>query len=150
VNIGQHHASIIAPLCSVDGEIDLFDVQAGGPSVIDVDGLGAHTHFWGTRMVEHKSSAATGLIDGRTVLLHAYGERVHRIDVTAEHVIESDSVVKRHRHPFWFTDVDLAFAAPVAIDEGVSLCDATIGGKSVKVLIETTRPSGLVRSWLGG
>ena len=110
---------MVAPLCEVDGEIDLFDTLAGGPRVIDLDGVGCHTHHFGTGMLDYGMKHIVALVDGRAVLMNAFGAHVHLRDVFAERCRESYSVVKERCALLPYSDADISFAKTQAIDSSL-------------------------------
>jgi hypothetical protein len=138
---GPHHAVLVAPLCDVDGELELVDPGVRFPRSIRLTGLGAHEHHYSTRMPEERVISGAALFDDRAILLHAMGASVQITEATAaacRQVRFDDMDI--HRPPRAIRSEQLELANPRSIDPKCVVYDATVAGASTLMLCETLTP----------
>lgn len=78
---GPHRVAIVAPVCDVDGQVELFDPGQPHPTLIEFAGAGAHEHRFGLRMLDEPFLSGALVEDGKCVLLHGWGSRIRAMEV---------------------------------------------------------------------
>ncbi len=139
VHAGVHRVAIVAPVCAVEGEVNVFDAS-GEPRVIDVGGIGCHTHRFGTQMSDEPIGVGYALAGDRAVLLHAFGSRVYVSDITAERCRRVELEMENHAAPFAISDGEIQIASARLIDGSHVIGNATIGEAQCKFFGEMIQP----------